>query len=47
MWSNSSVWERSGLSVGLKHSGAYRQRNMVDNSFTSNNVTTVCMIAEK
>ena len=31
---------------GPKYNGAYRQRNMVNNSFTSNNAT-VCMIADK
>ena len=31
---------------GAKYNGAYRQRNMVNNYFTSNNAT-VCMIADK
>ena len=31
---------------GGKYNGAYRQRNMVNNYFTSNNAA-VCMIADK
>ena len=31
---------------GPKHNGAYRQRNMVNNSFISNNAT-VCMVSDK